>query len=41
MSILIRELKVKEVSSIKILSWNILAPELLFYFWRSSYGLKT
>jgi hypothetical protein len=26
--------------SLKICSWNILAPELLFYFWRSSYGLE-
>ena len=26
--------------ALKICSWNILAPELLFYFWRSSYGLN-
>ena len=26
-------------SCLRILSWNILAPELLQYFWRSSYGL--
>ena len=25
---------------IKIVNWNILAPGLLFYFWRSSYGLN-
>lgn len=25
---------------LKICSWNILGPELLFYFWRSSYGLS-
>ena len=25
---------------LKICCWNILAPELMFYFWRSSYGLK-
>ena len=24
----------------KIVSWNILAPELMFFFWRSSYGLE-
>src|SRR3990167_4827517 len=24
----------------KILSWNILAHELMLYFWRSSYGLE-
>lgn len=27
-------------NTLKICSWNILAPELLFYFWRSSYGLE-
>jgi endonuclease/exonuclease/phosphatase family metal-dependent hydrolase len=25
---------------LRIVSWNVLAPELLLYFWRSSYGLK-
>jgi len=25
---------------LRIVSWNILAPELFMYFWRSSYGLK-
>lgn len=25
---------------LKLCSWNILAPELLSYFWRSSYGLE-
>lgn len=27
-------------TNFNIVSWNILAPELLFYFWRSSYGLN-
>lgn len=27
------------METLKICSWNILAPELFFYFWRSSYGL--
>ncbi len=26
---------------VSILSWNILAPELMTFFWRSSYGLRT
>lgn len=26
---------------LKIVSWNVLAPELLLYFWRSSYGIDT
>ncbi len=26
---------------VSIMSWNILAPELMNYFWRSSYGLRT
>ena len=29
------------IQSFNIITWNILAPELLFYFWRSSYGLET
>lgn len=27
-------------SKLKVVCWNILAPELLMYFWRSSYGLE-
>lgn len=27
------------LNDLKIVSWNILAPELFMYFWRSSYGL--
>ncbi|SNW62646.1 Endonuclease/exonuclease/phosphatase family protein [Orpheovirus IHUMI-LCC2] len=26
--------------NVRIVSWNILAPELLLYFWRGSYGLN-
>ena len=26
-------------SGLRIVVWNVLAPELLLYFWRSSYGL--
>nr|QBK93421.1 MAG: uncharacterized protein LCPAC404_01250 [Pithovirus LCPAC404] len=28
-------------NDLKIMSWNILAPGLMLYFWRSSYGLRT
>lgn len=28
------------MSQLRVVSWNILAPELFMYFWRSSYGLE-
>ena len=31
---------IEDINSIKIMSINVLAPELMLYFWRSSYGIK-